>query len=252
MSIDFFSQMTHATLPDYKHRTMRACMEFFGMNGHRNIEKLLVGDWLAELIVRSTYTTVGITKEDFKGEVHDRFLAEMLRTPLFGRSDVQMDVLKRRNFFAKCDQQGLSGTSEHGENSEDTLDHENLDLSHKIGATLPIPPAAAAGSSSLNSTIALVLDSGRRDGITEACCLELARLGARVLLTSTTNTDDSNNGAPKVFDIIEGLPYRSETYSGNSSDDEVVLVGSLVRKALEDYGVENFDIIGKAPPSHFS
>lgn len=100
---------------------------------------------------------------------------------------------------------------------------------------------------------ALVLDTGRDDGVTEACCLELARLGARIALSF----EGADCGCEAAFQIvqnvkeaggeivaIEGIPYRYEIYSDGATSDSG-FIDNIAHHALAVLEVGVFDLIGK-------
>lgn len=99
-----------------------------------------------------------------------------------------------------------------------------------------------------------MLDSGRDDGVTEACCEGLSRMGAKVAVTFVGNELEAR--AAMAGQLVEkicqtggmvaavgGIPHRMKSRSEQPAD--VRFVEELVDRALHDLGENHFDIIGK-------
>lgn len=110
----------------------------------------------------------------------------------------------------------------------------------------------------LRGQVALVLHSGRRDGVTEACCLELAQLGATVAFTYTQgevrSKEMANNILGKIMEAkgaaaiataidIPAVPYRYEIYTERPHED-VKFIDGAVKYVLGYFQINKFDIIG--------
>lgn len=109
----------------------------------------------------------------------------------------------------------------------------------------------------LHNNSVLVLDSGRDDGVTEACCMELVRLGAQIALAYVVDDHGFEAACRLVRNVkaaggrivaVEGIPYRHETYS-NVTADGVGYIGHLVQRALAMLDIEAFEVIGKCTVS---
>lgn len=105
--------------------------------------------------------------------------------------------------------------------------------------------------------VALVLDSGRHDGVTEEVCLELARLGANIALTYV-NEGENRAKASELIEMIllaggqaialDGVPYRSETYTDKAGDEDNY-IGDLVFRALKAFDSKQLHVIGMHLPT---
>lgn len=106
----------------------------------------------------------------------------------------------------------------------------------------------------LSGLCALVLDSGRNDGITAACCEGLSKMGAKLAFTFVGNDDD--DGVTMAGHLIEklsqaggtvvavgGVPYRRRSYS--AQPDGVLFIEELIDQALHDLGHSHIDILSK-------
>lgn len=107
----------------------------------------------------------------------------------------------------------------------------------------------------LSGLCALVLDNGRNDGITAACCEGLSKMGAKLALTFVGNDDDE--GATMAGQLIEkicqaggqivavrGAPYRRRSCSVQPNG--VRFIEELIDQALHDLGHNQIDIMGKS------
>lgn len=99
-----------------------------------------------------------------------------------------------------------------------------------------------------------MLDNGRNDGVTAACCEGLSKMGAKIALSFTGNDDD--DGATMADQLIEklcqaggqivavaGIPYRSKSCSAQPNG--VRFIEELIDQALHDLGHTQIDIMGK-------
>lgn len=189
------------------------------------------GLWVADMEMQRAYGPGYRIDEDLKARLYNRVLFEVLRTRWFERRDasLSMDVIRRRDVISELGLDPVVASSEWG---SDVSDDEGLE-----------------------GSLALVLDSGRRDGVTEACCRELSRQGCRIALVY-----DAPDGYEAAFsvkrgiteaggkcEIVGGCPFRYEAYS--NGDDAVRYIGKTIRRALLVLEAERFNIIGNLYPA---
>lgn len=104
----------------------------------------------------------------------------------------------------------------------------------------------------LTGRVALVLDSGRLDGVTEEVCVKLTFLGAKVALTYVDEGENlakanelvgKMRGAGGQAVALEGKPYRSEVYTDKEGEQEKY-VKDLVFQTLRTFHSKQLHIIG--------
>lgn len=104
----------------------------------------------------------------------------------------------------------------------------------------------------LAAKVALILDSGRSDGVTEEVCLELARLGASIALTYVGEGENCSKANQLVENVrlaggqaiaLHGLPYRSANYTDKEGDGDSY-IGDLVSQALKAFDAKQLHVIG--------
>lgn len=104
----------------------------------------------------------------------------------------------------------------------------------------------------LDGKVALVLDSGRSDGVTQEVCLELARLGAKVALAYDGGGESGSRARQVIEKVVLaggqaigvcGLPYRSVAYTDKQGDHDYY-IGDMVTQALKSFGAGKFHVIG--------
>lgn len=174
-----------------------------------------------------------LTDPDLKARFYDRVLFEVLRTQWFERRDnsLTLNIIKRQKVISEYYIDPVIACSEKGADAGKT-DYSSTRF--------------------LRGSVALVLDSGRRDGVTEACCLELARQGCHIALVydgSSVSHEAAYGVAQKIrrakgdCEIVTGCPYRYEAYS-NGGEGAIGYMAKTVQRALLVLGASRFDIIG--------
>ncbi|KAJ4390162.1 hypothetical protein N0V93_007636 [Gnomoniopsis smithogilvyi] len=215
----------------------RSSLNNFFHLGHKKLVKRQIGIDLAMTIA---YGNTG-PEADERDELYDRVLEWFLPTCLLQHdSPIDIRCLRRYDFLKQCIDLGIGWRSswldenkekpESGESSG-SADEESLPLSGRC---------------------ALVLDSGRDDGITAACCEGLSNMGATVALTFVGDTYD--DGATRANRLVEtlsqaggkvvavgGIPYRMKTRSEQPAG--VRFVEELIDQVLRDLGHKQFDIV---------
>lgn len=170
---------------------------------------------------------------DLKARFYDRVLFEVLRTQWFERRDnsLCLNVIRRQEVISEYYIDPVTALSKKGADDDG---------------------AGHISTLYLNGAVALVLDSGRRDGVTEACCLELAQQGCHVALVfdgSSVSFEAAYGVARKIkkakgkCEIVPGCPYRYEAYS-NGGEGAIGYLEKTVQRALTVLGASGFDIIG--------
>lgn len=234
----------------------------FAAVGHSRAQKHEIGLKLATRIygVQFGELAASLTDEQVE-ELYDRVLFNSLPTPTFHRPPelTPMDVMTRHEFLAKCDHDRV-GTPKDIDGDEEVMNEVNAQYED----TEEDPSTVRADVSSdikskgylpLLELTALVLDSGRGDGVTEACCLELARHGARVAVACVGNDSKSCDAmARSVCESIQdttgavipvsGIPYRSGMYTDYDSGG-ARYIRQIIEDALDWCNADEFQVIGK-------
>lgn len=226
----------------------------------------------ADLARNIAFGEAGPTPEQ-EDELYDQVMEAFLKTrAILDRGPGRFDVRTRQEFMASCHMDDQpSGRAE-------IQDDENFDAPHEVvdgGGDQEMTDAAGpstetpdhemqdvAGSSTaatgkvapLSGKVAVVLDSGRDDGVTEACSLELARLGASVAVTYVPDHAGACEemvlklirdirAAGGVATMVQGLPFRSEKYSCAELETDIY-IGELMDLVLNEFGAKKVDCIG--------
>lgn len=214
--------------------------KFFSL-GHEQSVKRQIGIDLATCVM---YGDIG-PSEDEKDELYDRVLEWFVPTclQLQNASFGPISIWGRNQFLQQCNHLGIDWTSSKHDDTE-----RNLGTGGSWSAT-------TSDELPLSARCAIVLDSGRDDGVTEACCERLSRMGAKVAVTFVG--DEAEDGAMMICDLVErlcqaggwavairGIPYRTMSYS--EQPPGVRFVEELINQALHDLGRNQFDIVGKS------
>lgn len=112
--------------------------------------------------------------------------------------------------------------------------------------------AAIVSECALANCVALILHSGRHDGVTQACCWELARLGSKVAVLFSYTDSTTATGIKEVISLVErsggkavaiaGLPFW--TVANVPGKSKLLFHGKAIQRALEALNSHSFDIIG--------
>ena len=103
--------------------------------------------------------------------------------------------------------------------------------------------------------VALVLDTGRYDGVTTKICQEMARFGAKVALTYVDEGDNAANANEVAENIrlhggraiaLAGMPHRSEKYSDKVNEEDIY-IRELIIQTLRAFKAKQLHIIGMYP-----
>lgn len=238
----------------------RLNMNDFAAVGHSRYRKHEIGMQLATRICGVPFDEPETSlADDQMEELYDRVLFDLLRTHTFHRPPelTPMDVMRRHDFLTKCNRDGV-GTPKSIDVDDDVMNEVDAQYEDKHEDLANAQCSSDANSEEylpLLDLAALVLDSGRRDGATEACCLELARHGARVAIACDANDGSSfdtmsHSISEKLQDAtgavipVFGIPYRSEMYTDYKSGGPRY-IGRIVEDALDWLDAEEFQVIGK-------
>ncbi|KAJ4419371.1 hypothetical protein N0V82_004953 [Gnomoniopsis sp. IMI 355080] len=207
--------------------------------GHKQSIKRQIG---IDLAIRVVYGDIG-PSEDEIDELYDRVLEWFLPTCLSrGNSSPLILSMKQHEFLQQCVDSGIGWRSSWLDESEDDSD------------TGESSSAIDQDSTPLSGLCALVLDNGRDDGVTAACCKGLSKMGAALVLSFIGN--EYEDGATKAGKLVEtlrqaggkvaavgGIPYRMKSRSHQPPG--VRFVEELIDQALHDLGHSRIDIVGR-------
>lgn len=217
----------------------RSLNDFFNQ-GHRQSIKRQMGIDLATIVA---YGVDG-PSEDEIDELYDRVLEWFTPTCLSKDNSLpQVQCVEQNTFLQQCVDAGIGWRSSWLDDDDKTNDAGQSSSAIDEEAT------------PLAGLCALVLDNGRNDGITAACCEGLSRMGAKLALSFTGN--DHDDGAKMAYQLVEklcqtgrkvvavrGIPYRSESCSAQPSG--VRFIEGLIHQALHDLGHNQIDIMGRS------
>lgn len=182
--------------------------------------------------------------EDEIDELYDRVLEWFMPTCLSKDNSLpQVQCVEQNTFLQQCVDAGIGWRASWLDDNEEASDSGQ-------GSS-----AVDEEATPLSGLCALVLDNGRNDGITTACCEGLSKMGAKIALSFTGNDDD--DGASMTEQLIEklcqaggkvvavaGIPHRSKSCSAQPNG--VRFIEELVDQALHDLGRIQIDIMGKS------
>lgn len=217
----------------------RSLNDFFNQ-GHRQFVKRQMGIDLATSVV---YGDNGASEDEID-ELYDRVLEWFMPTCLSRDNSLpQIQCVEQNTFLQQCVDAGIGWRSS-------WLDDNEATSNSGQGSS-----AVDEEATPLSGLCALVLDNGRNDGITAACCEGLSKMGAKLALSFTGN--DYDDGATMSDQLIEklrqagakvvavgGIPYRSKSCS--AQPDGVRFIEELIDQALHDLGHIQIDIVGKS------
>ncbi|KAF3767227.1 hypothetical protein M406DRAFT_69389 [Cryphonectria parasitica EP155] len=235
----------------------RVTLNCFSRRGFSNWEKRQIGIDLAR---RVAFGENGPTPEQ-KEELYDKVLEQFLRSRMLFRQYSLSEILlwnreqMLRSFTSSrkvsCPPQIETPAriilEPPPEIVEGTITEQEMgnDVESAMELTANPPPALAG-------KVALILDSGRGDGVTEATCLELARLGAKVGVTYVPSVQGCEMALRVVQEIrrnggkaqkVPGIPFRSKNYSYPDGGDDTNYIHELLGLLVDSLQVSQIDII---------
>lgn len=235
-------------------------------NANRSRSRWQAGYDLTTEIMRTACSKADFNYENWKNHAYDRVLFDALPMQSLGEcaGDPLVQAIKRKTFLSSECRLIVFKMFEHLSDTfyiefKGLVNENNDDLHEVVGGgesetqTKDLPDVSSKESHQpLRNKAALVLETGRDDGITQECCLKLAHLGAKVALAF----DPADNGFEAASRVVqnvqskggtivsvEGIPYRHAIYS-DGADAHAGFVGHLVKRALAMLQVDAFHVIG--------
>lgn len=228
--------------------SLRGTINHYAINGYSIDILREIGSGVAAI------AAVSSTQQDKEDEaiIYDNVLAELLHTPFHwgGRLPDDSDEIFQTRAGKLC-LFDLFKAHLHDDEAL-PLDRYNDPLLDLISDEDYRLYGATGVDDALADKVALVLDSGRTDGVTEEVCLSLTRLEARIALTYVGDGDNRANADRVVEKVrqaggtamaLEGVPYRSVTYTDKEGEVDSYM-GDLIAQALKAFDAHKLQVIG--------